>query len=86
VNSDGFEQAGCEEAVALAVEGQQREHGSAAADPVLVAQPDDGVGKSGALLGGVDLFMDRSQRVPTPFGIVVFDCFAQPLVDGHAGS
>jgi hypothetical protein len=79
VNSDGFEQAGGDEAVAFAVEVQQRERGLPAADPVLVAQPDDGVGESGALLGGVDLFVDGGQRVPAPLGIVVFDCFAQAL-------
>jgi hypothetical protein len=53
-----------------------------AADPVLVAQPDDGVGESGALLGSVDLFVGGPQRVPTPLGIIVFDCFAQALEVG----
>jgi hypothetical protein len=79
VNGDGFEQAGGDEAVALAVEVQQRKRGLAAADPVLVAEPDDGVGESGALVGAVDLLVDGGQRVPAPLGVVVLDRFAETL-------
>jgi len=82
VNGDGFEQAGGDEAVALAVKVQQRVGGLAAADPALVAESDDRVGEPGALLGGVDLLVDGGQRVPAPLGIVVFDRFAQSLEVG----
>jgi hypothetical protein len=82
VNSDGFEQAGGDEAVALAVEVQQRERGLPATDPVLVAQSDDGVGESRALLGTVDLLVDVGECVPAPFGVVVLDRFAQTLEVG----
>ncbi len=77
MNGDGFEQAGCDEAVALAVEVQQRVGGLAAADPALVAESDDRVGELGALLGGVDLLEDGGQCVTATLGIVVFDRFAQ---------
>jgi hypothetical protein len=63
VNGDGFEQAGGDEAVALAVKVQQRVGGLAADDPALVAYSDDRVGEPGALLGGVDLLVDGGQRI-----------------------
>jgi hypothetical protein len=79
VDGDGFEQAGGDEAVALAVEVQQRKRGLTAADPVLVAEADDGVGESDALLGAVDLLVDGGERVPAPLGVVVLDRFAETL-------
>jgi len=65
------------------VEVEERVGGLPASDPVLVAQSDDRVGESGALLGGVDLSVDGGERVPAPVGIVVLDRFAQPL---HVGA
>lgn len=61
------------------MEVQQREGGLPATDPVLVAQPDDGVGESRALLGTVDLLVDVGECVPAPFGVVVLDRFTQTL-------
>jgi hypothetical protein len=61
------------------VEVQQRVGGLAAADAVLVAEAGDGVGESGALLGGVDLLVDVGECVPGPVGVVVFKRFAQAL-------
>jgi hypothetical protein len=47
-----------------------------ASDALLVAEGDDRVSESGALLWGVDLLGDRGQRVPAPLGVVVLDGFA----------
>ena len=58
-DGDGFEQAGGDEAGGVGVEVEERVGGLAAADAALVAESDDRVGESGALLGGVDLFGGR---------------------------
>ena len=64
------------------MEVEQRVRGLAAVESVLVAELDDGVCESGALLGGVDLFVDVGERVPAPVGVVVFDRFAEAFEVG----
>jgi hypothetical protein len=56
--------------------------GLRALDATLVAERDDRVSESGALLWGVDLFGDCGQRVPAPVRIVVLDGLAQALQVG----
>ena len=64
------------------VEVRESVGGLSAADVVLVAEPDDRVGESCALLGGVDLFVNVGERVPAPVGVVVLDRFAQAFEVG----
>lgn len=60
----------------IGVEVKERVGGLAVTDPALVAESDDRVGESCALLGGVDLLVDVGERVSAPIGVVVFDRFA----------
>jgi len=83
-DGDGFEQAGGDESGRSGAEVEERVGGLAAVDAPLVAEADDRVGESCPLLWGVDLLVDRGQRVPAPFGVVVFDRFAEPLEVGSA--
>jgi hypothetical protein len=64
------------------VEVKQRVGGLAMTDPALVAESDDRVGESCALLRGVDLFVDVGERVPAPVGVVTLDRFAEALQIG----
>ena len=82
LDGDGLHQAGGDEAFAVGVEVQKCVGGLAAFDAVLVAEVDDRVGESGALLGGVDLLVEVGERVPAPVRVVVFDRFAEPLEVG----
>jgi hypothetical protein len=81
-DGDGFEEAGADEAGGAAVEVEECVGGLAAADAVLVAESDDGIGESCPLLWGVDLLGDGGERVPAPVGIVAFDRFAEALEVG----
>ena len=83
-DSDGdcFEQAGGDEPGALAVEIEKCVGSLSWSDAVLIAETDDRVGESRALLGGVALLVDGGERVPAPVGVVVLDRFAQSLEVG----
>ena len=82
LDGDGVHQAGGDEASAVGVKVKECVGGLAVGDPVLVAEADDRVGESGALLGGVDLLVKVGERVPAPVGVVVFDRFAESLEVG----
>ena len=82
LDGDGCEEAGGDQTGAVGVKIEERVGGLAVSDAVLIPELDDRVGKSRALLGGVDLLVHGGERVPAPVGIVVLDRFAQPLEIG----
>ena len=82
LDGDGFEQAGGDEAGAFGVEVEECVGGLSASDSVLIAQVNDRVGESGALLWCVDLFVNGGERVPAPVGVVVLDRFAEAFEIG----
>jgi hypothetical protein len=82
LDGDGFEQAGGDQARAWGVEVKERVGGLPASESVLIAQADDRVGESGALLWGVDLLVDGGERVPAPLRAIVLDRFAEALEVG----
>jgi hypothetical protein len=79
---DGFEQGGADQAGGWGVEIKEGVGSLTAPDATLVAERDDCVSESVALLWGVDLLGDRGQRVPAPVGIVILDGLAQALQVG----